>query len=190
MDAMSRPLTPEDEINHFKSIPWCAKHLEAPNLVITPGFSRDPQFRELLFCETLKTHNTIAAFVCVYPQPESELGFLPELKALVTLGELLCGYPGVCHGGLVATLLDETLTFLGPRHRFAQHRAKVAHDLLTAYLHTDYLRPVKVPGTYLITGRLTKREGRKVFMEGAIEDENGQKVAKAEGMFVELREKI
>lgn len=190
MDTISRPLKPKDEINHFKSIPWCAKHLEAPNLVITPGFSRDPQCNELLFCETLKSNNTIAAFVCVYPQPESELDFLPELKAFVTLGHLLSGYPGVCHGGLVATLLDETLSFLGPRHRFAQYRNKVAHDLVTAYLHTDYLQPVKVPDTYLITVRLTKREGRKVFMQGVMEDKNGQKVAKAEAMFVELRERI
>ncbi|PSR80324.1 HotDog domain-containing protein [Coniella lustricola] len=184
--SLDRPLRLEDEIDHFKSIPWCAKHLEAPNLVVTPGFSRDPRAQEPLFCETLRTKDTIAAFVCFYPRPESELDFLPELKAFVTLGNLVGGYPGVCHGGLVATLLDETLSFLGPRHRWLQSRDKLNHDMLKAYLHTDYLQPVKIPGTFLITARLTKKNGRKSYMQGVMEDENGQKVAKADGLFVEL----
>lgn len=184
-------IQPEDEVGHFRAISWCASHLQAPDLTITPAFSRTPRpnYEDALFSQTLKTPDTVSAFVCFYPRPADERKTLPELKALVTLGNLVAGYGGISHGGVVASLLDETLSFIHPGSRWRAYKDGVA-PVVTAYLTTKYLRPVKLPGTYLITVWLAKRDGRKIFVEGVMEDEHGEKVARADALFVETREKL
>ncbi|KAF3768126.1 hypothetical protein M406DRAFT_252295 [Cryphonectria parasitica EP155] len=185
------PILPDDEVNHFKAIPWCAKHLDRPGLVITPAFSRvpGPRFHDALLSETLKTEDTIKAFTCFYPRPKSERELLPWLGAFVTLGSMVSGYPGVSHGGVIATLLDETLGLLAPGSRWRAYKEGVP-AVVTAYLNTNFLGKVKIPGTYLIMVRLKKADGRKLFVDGVMEDEEGEQLARAEALFVELREKL
>lgn len=182
---------PADEVNHFKSIPWCAEHLTSPNLTVIPVFSRapKPRFEDALFSTTLKTQDTIAAFVCFYPRPKDERGLLPEVKAFVTVGELVNGYPGVCHGGMVASIFDEVLGLIHPGCRWRPDTSGLA-SVVTAYLNTKYVRPVQTPGTYLVTAWLKKAEGRKIFIEGVMEDGNGARLAEAESLFVETRQKL
>lgn len=105
---ITTPLTGEDEIKHFKAIPWCAKHLDVPNLNILPVFSslcHDADAGEdALMSRTLHTPDTIPAFVLFYPRPQDETVPVPEVKALFTLGALVGGYPGIAHGGIAATV--------------------------------------------------------------------------------------
>lgn len=101
-------LTGEDEINHFKAIPWCAKHLEAPNLRILPAFSslchKAEEGEDALLAKTLHTADTMPAFLLIYPRPQDENAPVPEVKALFTLGDMVGGYPGISHGGMSATV--------------------------------------------------------------------------------------
>lgn len=182
---------PDDEVNHFRSIPWCAKHLEAPDLVATPVFSRvpGPRFHDALLSQTLRTQDTIVAFACFYPRPRSEREVLPALKAFVTLGNLVSGYPGVSHGGVTMTLLDEALSLLAPGSRWRAYREGVP-GVVTAYLNAKFVREVRLPGTYMISVWLRKAEGRKMFVEGVMEDENGQEVARADALFLQMRQKL
>lgn len=39
---------------------------------------------------------------------------------------------------------------------------------------TTFLKPVKLPGIVLVQSRVVKREGRKVWVRGAIEDAHGE----------------
>lgn len=192
MTSKSEPISSDDEINHLKAIPWCAKHLAAPNLVIAPVFSREPstQFEDSFFSQTIKTRDTVPALVCFYPRPNDERNdLLPELKTLAALGSLVNGYTGICHGGVVASIFDEILSLIHPGSRWRAYKTGV-QSVVTAYLNTTYLKPVKTPGTYLFTVRLNRAEGRKIFVEGIMEDEHGQKLARAEAMFIETREKL
>lgn len=183
-----------DEIAHFKSIPWCANHLSRGNLIITPVFSRKPKpnFDDALFSTTLNTHDTIPAFICFYPGPEDRRAYLPQLQALVSLGNQIAGYGGVAHGGIVATVFDELLSLLAPAARWEGwwRGEEGLVGVVTAYLHTRYVRKVTVPGTYLVTVRLVRKEGRKVFVEGKMEDEKGVTVASAEALFIEAMAKL
>ncbi|KAJ4390880.1 hypothetical protein N0V93_004479 [Gnomoniopsis smithogilvyi] len=191
MAAKGDPTSDDPEVAHFRAIPWCATHLAAPGLTILPAFSRSvkPRFEDALLSQTLKTHDTISAFICFYPQAQDDLANLPEVKAFVTFGNLISGYPGISHGGIVATVLDETLSFISPGSRWRLHKQS-APEVVTAYLNTRYLRPVNVPGTYLVRVWLVRAEGRKTFVEGYIENENGEKVAEADALFVEVRQKL
>lgn len=186
-------ITGDAEVAHFRAIPWCARHLAAPNLTVVPAFCRSPKprFEDALLSQTLKTADTISAFVCFYPQPRDELASLPEVKAFVTVGNLISGYPGISHGGIVAVILDEALSFISPGSRLRQNKQQqAAPDVVTAYLNTRYLRPLSVPGTYLVRVWLVRVQGRKTFVEGCIENENGERIAEADALFVEVRRKL
>lgn len=191
MAGNSDALTGEDEIKHFKAIPWCAKHLDAPNLIVAPAFSRHmkPRFEDAFMSTIVHTKHTIPYFVVFYPRPDREAAILPEIKAFVTFGVMMSGYGGVLHGGVVATILDEMTSFITPQARLRDHFPDDT-PIMTAYLNTRYLRPVTIPQTYLVTARWKKTEGRKTFLEAFIENEAGQRVAEADSLFVEARSKI
>ncbi|MCJ1479578.1 hypothetical protein MMC13_008264 [Lambiella insularis] len=101
------------------------------------------------------------------------------------LGEDLCGYPGVVHGGLLATILDEGLA----RCCFPalQHGVGV-----TASLKIEYRRPVAAGGYVVLRAWTRKVEGRKAWVEGRLEElgeeGEGEVLAEAEALFVEPRQ--
>lgn len=109
-------------------------------------------------------------------------------KSMVTimhLGKGVCGHPGIVHGGLLATLLDEGLA----RCCFDALPTKTA---VTAKLEINYLKPTPA-GQYVVLRAETKRvEGRKAWVEGQIETlvadgETPVVLAKASGLFISPR---
>ncbi|KAI1403006.1 HotDog domain-containing protein [Hypoxylon fuscum] len=86
-------------------------------------------------------------------------------KALVSisyLGHELCGHPGIIHGGLLATMLDEGLA----RCCFAALPHKVG---MTANLNINYRAPAPADSYVVLKATTTKVEGRKAWVEGRIE---------------------
>ncbi|KAF6825629.1 Acyl-coenzyme A thioesterase THEM4-like protein 1 [Colletotrichum musicola] len=197
------PVTPDAK--HFLAIPWCAAHLNTAGVVHETATSRfaKPSTEDELFAKTLNTENTIAAFLTFYkrPEPASTTAAVPaaddgvagniirEIKCLLTLRSGVNGYPGVCHGGIVAAILDETLGFL-----FSVNRDNGLADrdsaYMTAYLNTQYVLPVQTPQTVLVVVTAKRAEGRKFWIDGRMEDEDGRVLAKAESLFVRLKEKL
>ncbi|KAK0289385.1 hypothetical protein LTR35_002582 [Friedmanniomyces endolithicus] len=110
---------------------------------------------------------------------------LPELVQLSYLGEALCGHPGIIHGGLLATLLDEGLA----RACFPALPNKVG---VTASLKIDYRVPCPAGSYVVLRAQTTKVEGRKAWVKGWIEvlgEDGGEgvKVVEAEALFIEPR---
>ncbi|KAH8751049.1 HotDog domain-containing protein, partial [Diaporthe sp. PMI_573] len=105
---------------------------------------------------------------------------LDEVRGFVTLGNKVDGWPGVCHGGVVAAILDEVPSMLTRVNA-------PGRSFMTAYLNVTYLGPVRTPGTIMVVSRLKRVQGRKVYVESVVEDENGEKLAKADTLFVETR---
>src|SRR5438477_8666761 len=100
--------------DHFHSIPWCAKLLNEPEFIITPTFSR--QYKEstedALFAKTLKTDDTIGACLSLYKRPASGVSRINEVRTLLSLGYGVNGNSHLCHGGIVATIIDEVMGIL------------------------------------------------------------------------------
>jgi uncharacterized protein (TIGR00369 family) len=88
------------------------------------------------------------------------------------------GHPGYLHGGIIATLLDETMS-----------KAVRARGLsaMTRHLEVDYRRPVPSAATIRMEGRIDRSEGRKHWVEAWIFDEKNSTLAHSKGLFVELR---
>ena len=88
------------------------------------------------------------------------------------------GPPGYLHGGIIATLLDETMS--------KAVRAK-GFTAMTRHLEVDYLRPVPSRTPIRLEGRAVASDGRKHHTEARILNEAGETLAKAKGLFIEVK---
>jgi uncharacterized protein (TIGR00369 family) len=88
------------------------------------------------------------------------------------------GHPGYLHGGIIATLLDETMS------KAVRARGLTA---MTRHLEVDYKRPVPSAAPIRMEGRIDRSEGRKHWVEAWVFDENNVTLAHGKGLFVEVR---
>ncbi len=89
------------------------------------------------------------------------------------------GYPGVVHGGVVATMLDEIanrVLLVGDHSRM----------MMTAKLTTRYRKPVPVGELLKIEGWLTRDRGRFAMARGEIRLADGSLAAEAEATLVTI----
>jgi acyl-coenzyme A thioesterase PaaI-like protein len=103
-----------------------------------------------------------------YDEDSAEAAFTPE--------RVYQGYPGIMHGGLVATLLDEAMA----------HAAIHAHGLAVTGELSVRMRGNGAPiGRPLrLLGWVTFRRGRLVKTAAELRGEEGELLAEAEGKFM------
>ena len=89
------------------------------------------------------------------------------------------GYPGVVHGGIVATILDESIA-----------RAATAADpnriMLTGKLTTRYRKPAPVGKPLRAVGEVIRDRGRMVECASYLYDQDGELLAQAEGLMIDV----
>ncbi|MDH6224535.1 MULTISPECIES: PaaI family thioesterase [Streptomyces] len=90
------------------------------------------------------------------------------------------GAPGLAHGGVLATALDEALGALNWILRVIS---------VTGRLETDYLRPVPVGSVLHLSARVTARAGRKIYAtaEGRLDGPDGPVAVRADALFIEVK---
>ncbi|EMR09519.1 hypothetical protein PNEG_02105 [Pneumocystis murina B123] len=93
---------------------------------------------------------------CFYDEKEK------EITIIFHLGTQICGYENIIHGGLLATLIDEGFA----RCSYLMFPNK---PRFTANLNINYRAPAKANNYYVLKAKVTKMEGRKVWIEGHIE---------------------
>ena len=76
-----------------------------------------------------------------------------------------CGFETMSHGGIVATLLDETAgwTIMTNRLKFA----------FTMEATIKYLKPVPLNTNLIVVGQIESEQGQNIFMRSSILLENG-----------------
>ena len=175
---------------HFAAIPWCARHFGGDRVTVEVPFNRTIKAsgEDNLFADTLNSAQGISHMLQVYEEPLSPTARIEEVKTFATLGSGLNGYASVCHGGLLMTILDEAMGQIVPVNQEKGRIPPGTH--MTAYLNMRFFKPVPTPSTILVRARLAKSEGRKTFLEGTIEDENGVVYGRAESLFVQLRSSL
>ncbi|KIW47969.1 uncharacterized protein PV06_00615 [Exophiala oligosperma] len=192
---MSNDTTRDDnnlaEADLFRSIPWCQKILRDPDYELEPTSSRihkGSTREDALLAETLRTSDTIRGWTSLYRRPTKSRPLKDEVRTLLSLEPGLNGYPRVCHGGIVATILDEVLSILVA----VCARSEGRHgDNVTAYLNVTYVKPVPTPSVVLVKGKVDRVERRKHFATGEVVNEQGVVLAKVDGLFVSIeREKL
>lgn len=132
-----------------------------------------------LLGETLNTYNTIRACTTFFKRPGPGIGRVEEVRRLFGLGDGINGFAHVCHGGLVAVMLDETLGSL-----MWKNKANSVQTAMTAELKISYLAPIKTPQVVLVTGQMGEVKGRKYYIDGTVKDCCGTTLAKAEALWI------
>lgn len=115
--------------------------------------------------------NPKALGVAIYWNPgeeRSEIPFTPEVE--------WCGFEGIVHGGLLAALADDAMSWA--------LRQSVGGFGFTANMSVRYLRPVRLGGSYTATGNVARTEGRKVYTRARIFDGSGKTCVDVKGLFV------
>ncbi|KXT06527.1 hypothetical protein AC578_6079 [Pseudocercospora eumusae] len=185
--SLFEPATPNAaEINdHIVNHPLAQKLRGQEGMVESrPHLKIPPAMRPLnLTGGTLLGENKIEVPPLTFQDKEAEL---PTMVQLSFLGPALCGHPGIIHGGLLATMLDEGLA----RACFPALPNKVG---VTASLKIDYRVPCPASSYVVLKAETTKVEGRKAWVKGWIEilgeeDGTGTKVVEAEALFIEPKQ--
>jgi acyl-coenzyme A thioesterase PaaI-like protein len=179
---------PPDNLVHFQAIPWCADLLSSPDYVLTSTFSRHPKPRneDSLFAHTLNSALTIPHIQSLYRRPTPPETFVSELLTLVTLSTGLNGGPDALHGGIIATLMDDVKGLLLTVNT-TDAGEPLSASAVTARMEVRFERRVPTPGTYVVGARCTRREGRKIWLEGWIMDGEGRRCASSESLWVFVR---
>src|ERR1700761_2168510 len=172
------PPIPQATLDHFQSIPWVATHLADPAFhpVHLSRTLTHPGAGHSLMASPWTTPDTILHILSIYrPPSSSERG---EIRRFYTFGRGLNAHPNLLHGGVIAAILDSTLgNAIGQQLR--EHSAT-----FTVKLTVEYKKPVGTPGTVMAKAWIVKVEGRKVWVQGVVEDAVGNVHAKADGMWL------
>jgi uncharacterized protein (TIGR00369 family) len=93
------------------------------------------------------------------------------------LGKRYTGPPGHCHGGIIATILDEAMGKVNKlRHVVA----------VTSEIKVNYLKPVPLKQPLRVESREVKVNGRKHINMAEILNEKGEVLARSEGVFIAI----
>ena len=202
---LSRPAEPTPsevstlpDLAFFSSIPWIALDGFGTYWKVRPlSWRTTPQespSSETFFARTLNSLDTIGHFCMLSPRPRNSISPPPPpiaLIALIHLGPGLAGHPGVCHGGVLSTVLDEVMGTL-----VFHYAGKNSPGHVTASLTVDYVKPVAVPGVIMVRAEQESSEGRKTRVSAEVtgiphgsEDQDGTECVCARGkaLFIELR---
>jgi acyl-coenzyme A thioesterase PaaI-like protein len=103
-----------------------------------------------------------------------------EVTARFTVKPSHQGGPGLAHGGVLTTAMDETLGTLN----WLLHAPAV-----TGRLETDFIRPVPVDAELYIHARVTGAHGRKIYSaaEGRIGGPDGPVAIRAQALFIQVK---
>jgi acyl-coenzyme A thioesterase PaaI-like protein len=87
------------------------------------------------------------------------------------------GFPGVLHGGILATMLDETMSRTGALRR---------EWLMTGKLDIRYRRPAPIDQPLRAWGEIARERDGAIDAIGAVELMDGTVLAEARGMFLRM----
>jgi uncharacterized protein (TIGR00369 family) len=93
------------------------------------------------------------------------------------LGKRYTGPPGHCHGGIIATILDEAMGKVNKlRHVIA----------LTSEITVNYLKPVPLQQPLRVESREVEVTGRRHINMAEILNEKGEVLARSRGTFIAI----
>ena len=177
----------KDEILADFNVPWCNELLRSPDLVPLETSGRlppapwDKVLTNTLCNETLKTEDTIRAWMALRSEKARPRNLSPDFILLLSLGTGIGGFQGVAHGGFSALIMDQvmgmcaSITF-GPSG-------------VTAESWLKFKKSIRIPGIVVCRAVATKVRDRRIIIEGSIEDGSGAVYCEAGSVYT-LRKQL
>jgi uncharacterized protein (TIGR00369 family) len=118
-------------------------------------------------------------FACGHDNPQGmHLKFTQEGNRFVCefrLGKRYTGPPGHCHGGIIATILDDAMSKLNKlRHVIA----------VTSKMTVEYIKPVPLNKPLRVESHELSKRGRRLTHIAEISDATGKLLARSRGTFI------
>jgi uncharacterized protein (TIGR00369 family) len=140
--------------------------------VPSPALRKQPNSRHCFVCGL---ENSFGLQIHFYDNGKD------EVVATYCVPEQYQGYPGIVHGGISATILDELVG-----------RAVMAEDqnefMVSAKLSIRYRKPIPTGEPLSLMGKVLRRRGRIATAKSEIRLPDGTVAAEAEGTLVRLDE--
>ncbi|RMZ88241.1 hypothetical protein DV736_g4528, partial [Chaetothyriales sp. CBS 134916] len=158
---------------------------------------------DFFFARTLATPTTIPHMLClnhrtVATLPETPAGTImpandwrsptqvpekPDCIFLINLaGPAIDGHPHICHGGVIASILDEAIGLVTMLH--TQSADSLREPFYTVNLNVTYRAPVTTPSDVIVRCWLKARQGRKWVALGQFVDKDGVVLCEGQGTWV------
>lgn len=200
--------TPE-HLQAFKALAWATPYLASPEWIVSdrergsePGEDTDR------FCrDTMRANHGVQQWVELYEKPTPGANVTKAIT-LVKFGTGLNGFPGICHGGALFTLMDEAMCYIVVANTVLEHGAafmkageeqwrlqifqnKSAQEVLkgrlvTAGMNVEVLAPVLCPGIVGIETDVLEDRGNKMKIRAVMRDRQGKPVVQAEALWVKV----
>ncbi len=122
-------------------------------------------------------------FVCGQNNPDGmRLKFLLDearqtFVCKFRLGKRYTGPPGHCHGGIIASILDDAMGKVNKLHHVVA---------LTKEMTVEYLKPVPLQQSLHVEGREVSVQGRVHINAAEILNEKGEILARSRGTFIAI----
>lgn len=197
-------------LDDFAPIKWATPYLSSPDWKILER-DRNVNVADATedadrFCkDTIRSYNGIQHWVELYQKPAPGSKEVTRTISLCKYGTGLNGFPGICHGGAVMTLMDEGLAFamvaselerkgnwLGdfPWRKAFDAKRPITEILkgfmVTAKLDLKFMKPVLCPGVIGIETEVLENKGNKMKLRGVMKDGNGTPLLQADGVWVRI----
>jgi uncharacterized protein (TIGR00369 family) len=91
------------------------------------------------------------------------------------LSQRYTGPPGHCHGGIIATILDDAMSKLNKLRGVSA---------ATSQMTVEYLKPVPLNKPLTVVSREVSKRGRRLTRSAEIIDQKGMVLARSRGVFV------
>lgn len=88
------------------------------------------------------------------------------------------GFPGVLHGGVLVTLLDEAMAWAMYAEAYALG--------VTAKMDVRYRRAARLDDTLVLTARVARVRGRRIEVNASIDSDSGERLAEAAALFLRV----
>lgn len=192
----------------FVPIKWATPYLNSPNWRIRER-TRDSEPNEdsdRFPRDTMRSYDGVQHWLELYEKPATGSKTVTKTVSLIKYGMGLHGFPGICHGGAVMTLMDEALAFamvaneteakgkwaglLKERKNWIAEGKSLTEVLdgylVTARLDLKFLKPVLCPGIVGVEVDMLENQGHKMRMRGVMKDGNGTPLMQADGTWVRI----
>ena len=159
------------------SLPWCQALLNSPHIIDISLPTRRPQGTNPIINTTLRTEATIPAWKSLRTREIEDPTHLSATHFLMlSLGNGLDGYHNTLHGGMSGVLLDQSNVMCA--------NSVSPPPNVTAQLDLRYKKSVPVPGVVLCRSVVVRREGKKMWVRGTIEDGEAGVYCESESLII------
>lgn len=168
---------PKNSHQWYKLLSW--ENLDRNILDNQTQIKNQDEYREpTLTNQTLRKPGGILIKPVIFHNIETDEGV-----TIIHAGYRLCGYPFIVHGGIIATLLNETYKRNASLSKFTTSNLK--DDFKVENLTINYKRPTFANQFLIVKTKMKeseKNDKRTIVLESVLEDAKGRVLVKSEAL--------